>query len=66
MIDYWIYDERYYSDPDSATVYEVCDTLKEAKENGPDYGGHVIVKTTSKKTGKRTYTVTKSEIVNPH
>ena len=45
---YLIYDERYLSDEDSAIVYEVCDTLAEAKVNGPDYGGHVIVKTVFK------------------
>ena len=62
-VEYFIYDERYYSDPDSATVYEVCETLDEARESGPDYGGFVIVKTTGKKTGKRSYQVIKSEIV---
>ena len=45
-IAYFIYDERYYSDPDSAIILEVCDTAEEAKESGPDYGGHVIVKAT--------------------
>jgi hypothetical protein len=62
--EYFIYDERYYSDPDSAIVYEVCETLKEARRNGPDYGGFVIVKTVGKKTGKRSYEVVSSEIVN--
>jgi hypothetical protein len=61
-IDYIIYDERYLTDPDSATCYEVCDTLNEARNSGPDYGGHVIVKTTSQKVGKRTYEVIKEEI----
>lgn len=61
--DYFIYDERYLSDPDSATVYEVCETLQEAKESGSDYGGHVIVKVISKKTGKQSYTVISEEII---
>lgn len=63
-IEFFIYDERYHTDPDSATVYEVYETLQEARENGPDYGGHVIVKATSKKVGKRSYEVIKEEIVN--
>jgi len=64
-IAYFIYDERYYTDPDDATVYEVCDTLDEAKESGPDYGGHVIVKTYAIENPMKTgsFTVTKSEIV---
>ena len=62
-ISYFIYDERYYSDPDSATLYEVCDTLSEARESGLDYGGFVIVKTTSQMVGKRSYEVLSSEIV---
>ena len=64
-IEFFIYDERYYTDPDSATVYEVCETLEEARENGPDYGGFVIVKTYAIKNPMkaRSYTVTKSEIV---
>ena len=60
---YWIYDQRYYSDPDSATVFEVCDTLKEARENKDDYGGGVIVKTVSKKVNKRSYEVVSSTII---
>ena len=63
MISYFIYDERYYTDPDAATCYEVCDTLKEAKEVGPDYGSHVIVKCIGKKTGERSYELVSSEIV---
>lgn len=64
-IAYFIYDERYYDDPDSATVYEVCETLEEAQENGPDYGGHVIVKTYAIENPmkKGSFTVTKSVIV---
>lgn len=64
-IEYFIYDDRYYTDPDSATVYEVCETLEEARENGPDYGGFVIVKTYSIENPmkKGSFTITKSHIV---
>jgi hypothetical protein len=60
---YFIYDQRYYTDPDSATIYEACETLAEARENGPDYGGHIIVKATSRKVGKNSYEVIKEEVV---
>jgi hypothetical protein len=62
-VDYFIYDERYYTDPDGAIVYEVCETLAEAKENGPEYGGHVIVKAQSRKEGSNTYTVIDQKII---
>jgi len=62
-IEYFIYDERYYTDPDSATVYEVCETLKEARENGPDYGGHVIVKVTSERISKKSFRIVNEKIV---
>lgn len=64
-ISFFIYDERFYSDPDSATVYEVCESLKEAREAGPDYGGHVIVKTYAIENPmkKGSFTITKQTIV---
>lgn len=40
-----IYDGRYYSDPEEAYLFEVCDTLEEAKENAPEHGdGNAIVR----------------------
>jgi hypothetical protein len=43
---YLIYDPRYLTDQSSATLFESCETLKEAKRNRREYGeGNVIVKT---------------------
>lgn len=42
-IHYFIYDSRYLVDPDRAIVYEVCDTLKEARENAREYGNNNII-----------------------
>ncbi len=63
-ISYDIFDARYKTDPDRATCFECCDTLKEARENKDDYGdGNIIVKTTMTKFGPAKYEVIKSEIV---
>jgi len=40
---YLLYDSRYRTDEDSAICLEVCDSLKEAKENAPDYGNDVVI-----------------------
>ena len=46
---YLLYDGRYLSDPSRANVYEVCFSLKEAKQNKLEYGNDtVIVKCTTK------------------
>lgn len=43
MSDYYIYDGRYWTDPDRALVMTICDTLEEAREDVKDYGDAVIV-----------------------
>lgn len=40
---YFIYDGRYYSDPERAMVMEVCDTEEEAERNKRDYGEDCVV-----------------------
>ena len=40
---YLLYDARYRYDEDTATLFEVCDTLQEAKENAPDYGDDTVI-----------------------
>ena len=40
---YMLYDGRYYNDPDSAIVFEVCESLKEAKESAPDHGTNTAI-----------------------
>ena len=53
---YIIFDSRYHSDPDSATVLEFCDTKKEAETNALDYGdNNVIVE----------FDVIENELLNP-
>jgi len=40
----WIlFDGRYRTDEDRAVCYEVCETLKEAKENAGDYGDDTVI-----------------------
>lgn len=41
---YLLYDERYYGEPNKATVLNIFETLKEAKEDKKDFGHGVIVK----------------------
>ena len=43
MIKYFLYDARYRHNEDSATLFEVCDKLKEAKENCLDYGNDTVI-----------------------
>lgn len=38
-----LFDGRYRTDEDRAVCYEVCDTLKEAKENANDYGDDTVI-----------------------
>lgn len=38
-----LFDGRYRTDEDIAVCYEVCDTLKEAKENANDYGNDTVI-----------------------
>lgn len=69
MIAYTLYDGRYLDDPDSASCFGVCDTLKEARRDSKDYGDDtVIVKETmvydGGQNGTPVYRVIKSEIVS--
>lgn len=43
MKKYLLFDSRYRSDEDRSICYEVCDTLKEAKENCEDYGEDTVI-----------------------
>lgn len=66
MIKYALYDGRYLSDPDSASCYEVVDSIKEARRNKSNYGSDtVIVEETLEAAGNvpNTYMVTNSKIV---
>lgn len=38
-----LFDGRYRADEDRAVCYEVCETLKEAKENADDYGNDTVI-----------------------
>lgn len=38
-----LFDGRYRTDEDRAVCYEVCETLKEAKENSDDYGDDTVI-----------------------
>ena len=38
-----LFDGRYRTDEDRAVCYEVCETLKEAKENADDYGDDTVI-----------------------
>lgn len=62
--NYSLRDGRYYTDPDRAVCYEVCDTLKEARKTAPDYGTDtVIVKTVLKHISGNRWQEVSSEIV---
>lgn len=63
--DYAIYDSRYSTDPDRAVCFEICDTLKEARESKDDYGdGSVIVEHILEQTGERQFNIISSKIVS--
>jgi hypothetical protein len=38
-----LFDGRYRTDEDRAVCYEVCETLKEAKDNADDYGTDTVI-----------------------
>ena len=38
-----LFDGRYRTDEARAVCYEVCETLKEAKENADDYGDDTVI-----------------------
>ena len=38
-----LFDSRYRTDEDRAVCYEVCETLREAKENADDYGDDTVI-----------------------
>jgi hypothetical protein len=40
---WFIYDGRYWTDPDRAIVMSVCDTKEEAEEEKYDYGNDCVV-----------------------
>jgi len=42
-IVYGLYDGRYLTRPDRAIMYEFCDTLKDARNNAPDYGDDTFI-----------------------
>lgn len=64
-ISFYLYDGRYYTNPDRAIVYEVCESLKEANDNKDEYGTDTaIVKTWSKKTGERQYEIVRQKLIN--
>lgn len=59
--EYGIYDGRYLTDPESATLFEYCDTLKEARRNKKDYGtGNVIVEFLVEERNGNTHIISKS------
>lgn len=65
-ISYMIYDSRYTTDPDRASVYTVCDSLKEARSDKRTmFTDAVIVKETSEPLPGKTNTwkIIKSEII---
>lgn len=61
---YELYDGRYLTRPERAICYEVCETIKEARQNKDEYGDDTfIVKTVLKEIGERKYEQVSSEIV---
>jgi hypothetical protein len=42
-INYYLFDGRYRTKPYRAILFEVCETLSEAKENAPDYGDDTVI-----------------------
>jgi hypothetical protein len=38
-----LFDGRYLSNPDRAVCYEVCTSVKEARQNAPDYGNDTVI-----------------------
>ena len=52
MKKYIVYDGRYNTDPESAEIMCVCDTLHEALDASKDYGDDCIVEENESKDGK--------------
>lgn len=40
---YLLYDARYLTDEDSATLYEICFSKREAEEYSHDYGSDTVI-----------------------
>ena len=40
---YLLFDGRYRTDEDRAVCFELCETLKEAKQNAPSYGTDTVI-----------------------
>ena len=55
-----LFDGRYRTDKDRAICYEVCETLKEAKENANDYGDDTVIVEAVKKNNA----IIDSKIIN--
>jgi len=43
MKKWLLFDGRYRTDKDRAICLEMCDTLKEAKKNAPEYGDDTVI-----------------------
>lgn len=62
--DYALYDGRYPTEPDRAIVFEICDTLREARQNRKEYGDDTcIVKVTCDVQKDGSYLIVKEELL---
>jgi hypothetical protein len=62
---YELRDGRYFDNPDRSIVYEVCESLKEARREAPEYGDDtVIVKTVLRQIGERRFEEVSSVVVS--
>jgi hypothetical protein len=43
MKKWLLFDGRYRADEDRAVCFEMCDSLKEAKKNAPEYGDDTVI-----------------------
>jgi hypothetical protein len=43
LYEYFLYDGRYLTEPESAILYSVADNLKEAREEANDYGSDTVI-----------------------
>ena len=65
MKHYVLFDGRYTNDPDSAIVYDVCDTLEEAQESKREsFTDAVIVEETVEEFDVNQYRVLESTVIN--
>jgi hypothetical protein len=61
-----LYDGRYLDNPEDATCFEICESLKEAHKEKDEYGTNtVIVKRVLKHISGNKYAEVSSEIVHP-